>query len=67
MLYASDTVLIVLELKEELQYIMNEFERAWDIILLKINLSRRKLILLIKNRRASCEKVKVRDGNGGSE
>ena len=57
-LYAHDTVLVE-EIKEPLQHIANEFDRAHVSTGLKIDAGRRKVLVFKKDQRGSCEKVRV--------
>ena len=60
-LYADDTALVT-ETREHLQHIVSEFERACDIMGLKINVGKKKVLTIKKDQMGSCEKVWVRGG-----
>ena len=62
-LYADDTALVT-ETREHLQHIVSEFERACDIMGLKINVGKKKVLTIKKDQMGSCEKVWVRGGGG---
>ena len=47
------------ETREHLQYIVNEFERACDRMGLKISVEKNKVLVVRKNQRGSCEKIRV--------
>ena len=55
--------LLVLETKEHLQSIVNEYERGCDKIRLQINVGKSEVLVVKNSQRGSCEKVRV-SGNG---
>ena len=62
LLYADVRVLVI-EKREHLQNSVNEFERAYGRIGLKINVGKNKVLVVKKHRWGSCEKVKM-NGEG---
>ena len=57
-MYADDSVLAA-ETREHLQHIMNKFERAYDGMVLKINIGNSKVLMVKKNQIGCGEKGKV--------
>ena len=57
-LYTSDTVLVA-EIRKHLHHIVSEFERACDNMGLKINVGKRKVLMVKQDQMGSCEKVRV--------
>ena len=47
------------ETREHHQHIVNEFERAWDRMVLKIKVGKSKVLVVKKDQRECCEKVRV--------
>ena len=60
-LFADDTVLVA-EIRDHLQHIVSEFERACHSMGLKVNVGKIKLLMVKKDQMGSFKKVRL---NGG--
>ena len=55
----ADNTVLVAETREHLQHTMSEFEKACDIMGLKINVRKSKVLTIKKDQLESCEKIRV--------